>query len=203
MPGAFKSSIQRWQASGKQIPLHYDHSAAAEDIIGTVDPASMRETEAGLLVSGRLDLKGSGTAREAWRSIKANALALSFGYMTLSENKRADGINELLELDLFEVSVVPAPANPDTKFLNFKSAEATLAEATEEEAAVEDGGDEEPETVKSAPQDPLVQEAWDLILRPNTAKRLPEPPEPEPEPEPLDAAQVQREAWELVLKTSG
>lgn len=285
VPGAFQKSIDRWQSSGQRIPLHWDHSGAAEDIIGVVDPASMKEVELGLMVSGTLDLKHSAVAREAWRSIKNNAVALSFGYMTTRSRKRKDGVNELLELDLFEISVVPAPANPDTKFLSFKGAETALEDAKavwsaayindlpdsaflyvepggekDEEgkttprslrhfpvknaegdvdmphlrnalsripqsnlsqsvkdrcaakaqrmmdamksiSAVEDGGDEEPERAKSTPQDPLVQEAWALLLPKRTPRRA--EPEPEPEPEPLDPVAVQREAWALALKTSG
>ena len=46
---------------------------------------------------------------------------LSFGYVTLKTRKRG-GISDLLELDLFEVSIVPHPANPDTRVLSMKAA---------------------------------------------------------------------------------
>jgi Caudovirus prohead serine protease len=75
-----------------------------------------------LYVKGQLDLRDSEVAREAWRSMKNNAVSLSFGFMTLKERDREDGVTELLELDLFEVSVVPHPANADTRFLDLKSA---------------------------------------------------------------------------------
>lgn len=67
-------------------------------------------------------------------------------------------------------------------------------------SAVEDGGGEEPQKAKLAPQDPLVKEAWDLVLK--DRPRLPIP-KPEPEPEPLSAAEVQHQAWALVMDTSG
>lgn len=69
-PGAFAKTIARWQASGKQIPLHWSHGGAPEDIIGSVDPTSMRETSEGLHVAGRLALDGSEQARSAWRAMK-------------------------------------------------------------------------------------------------------------------------------------
>jgi hypothetical protein len=123
VPGAFAKTIDAWRESGKQIPLHWNHRARAEDIIGSVNPASMREIREGLYVRGRLDLDGSAVAREAWRSMKASALSLSFGYNAPGSRMRKDGIRELTEIDLFEISVVPSPANPDTRFLELKSAD--------------------------------------------------------------------------------
>jgi hypothetical protein len=35
--------------------------------------------------------------------------------------RRADGTRDLQELDLIEVSIVPHPANPQTRFLNLKA----------------------------------------------------------------------------------
>jgi uncharacterized protein len=119
--GAFASSIERWQASGKRVPLHYNHSANPKHIIGWVDPASMREIREGLFVRGKLDLDCSETARDVWRLVKSNTISLSFGYLVTDAFKRTDGIQELRELDLFEVSLTPAPANPDTRILSFKS----------------------------------------------------------------------------------
>lgn len=121
VPGAFKGTIDRWRGSGKQVPLHWNHQGEPEDIIGTIDPSSMEETDEGLQVAGKIDLDGSAKGREAWRSIKAGAMSLSFGYMVLKERKATDGVNDLHEIDLFEVSVVPSPANADTRFLELKS----------------------------------------------------------------------------------
>lgn len=123
VPGAFKNTIARWQESGKMIPLHWNHEGAASSIIGSIDPATMREEPGkGLYVEGKLDLADSEIAREAWRSIKNGTMSLSFGYAVDKARKAAGGITELLELDLFEISIVPAPANADTKVLSWKSA---------------------------------------------------------------------------------
>ena len=120
IPGAFAKTIQRWQASQKRLPLHWNHESDPASIIGAIDPATMEETELGLKVAGKVDLDGSEKGREAWRSMKAGTMSLSFGYMVVSE-KQADDANELHELDLFEISVVPGPANADTRFLSLKS----------------------------------------------------------------------------------
>jgi HK97 family phage prohead protease len=119
--GAFRRTIDRWQASGKRIPLHWNHSPVPKDIIGSIDPASMRETADGLFVRGKLDLDLSGQAREVWPLVKTNVMSLSFGYLATDTSKRDDGVQELREVDLFEISIVPAPANPDTRILSYKS----------------------------------------------------------------------------------
>lgn len=134
VPGAFAKTIERWQASGKQVPLHWNHQGEPDDIIGTIDPFAMKETDAGLLVAGRVDLDDSAKGREAWRSIKAGSMSLSFGYMVVAGEETKDAY-ELHELDLFEVSVVPAPANADTRFLELKSVPEMGPEEIREEIA--------------------------------------------------------------------
>jgi HK97 family phage prohead protease len=121
-PGAFSNTIRRWRSSSKAIPLHWDHSGDPRDIIGTVDPLSLRETSEGLEVKGQLDLNDSEVAHEAWRSMRNDAISLSFGYMTKSSRKGSDGETILTELDLFEVSLVPHPANDQTRIISMKNA---------------------------------------------------------------------------------
>jgi HK97 family phage prohead protease len=119
--GAFKKTIERWRASGKNVPLHWNHSGDAKNIIGSVEPFSMREIAgAGLYLKGNLDLEDSEVARDVWRSMRANTVGLSFGYLVLESHKRAE-YNDLTELDLFEISITPNPANPNTRILEMKS----------------------------------------------------------------------------------
>jgi HK97 family phage prohead protease len=132
LPGAFKGTIERWQESGKQIPVHWDHMGDAKNVIGAVDPAFMRETDDGLVVKGQLDLDESEIAREAWRSMKKNRIGLSFGYLVTAHGKAKDGVLELKALDLFEVSITPAPVNPDTRFIDMKSGSAVWEKWAEE-----------------------------------------------------------------------
>jgi len=126
--GAFEKTIARWQVSGKQVPLHWNHGTSAEDIIGSVDPRSMREMREGLFVRGKLDLEDSPVAREAWRSMKANAVALSFGYLATDQKRGRDGITQLREIDLYEISLTPMPANADTRILSMKSTGERIAD---------------------------------------------------------------------------
>jgi len=76
---------------------------------------------AGLYVARKLAIDTSEVAREAWRSMKNGALSLSFGFMTNRSHKRSDGVKELLDVDMFEISVVPHPANMDTRILSMKA----------------------------------------------------------------------------------
>ena len=122
--GAFAATIKDWRKSHKMLPLHWNHSGEAANVIGWVDPASMREADEGLYVRGQLDLEESATAREAWRSMKNNSVSLSFGYVVTKSKDREDGVRELLGIDLFEVSIVPHPANADTRFVSLKAASA-------------------------------------------------------------------------------
>ena len=121
--GAFADTIAAWKASGKRLPLHWNHSEAASDVIGYVDPAEMRESDEGLVVRGQLDLEDSEVAREAWRSMKNNAIGLSFGYMTTDSYNDDDGVRVLTGVDLFEITLTPTPANADTRITGMKSAD--------------------------------------------------------------------------------
>jgi HK97 family phage prohead protease len=121
-PGAFARTIAAWQDRGGQLPLHWNHSAAAEDVIGSVDPGTMREEpNVGLHVRGQLDLENSEVAREAWRSMKQNIVGLSFGYLTTASHMDGE-VKVIDEVDLFEVTITPAPANADTRILSTKAA---------------------------------------------------------------------------------
>jgi HK97 family phage prohead protease len=120
--GAFEDSITAWQHQGRPVPIHWNHEGSAENVIGSVDPKTMVEADEGLVVEGQLDLKTSEVSREAWRSMRAGRIALSFGYLVTADFKRDDGVRELLGVDLFEISLTPSPANRDTRILAMKSA---------------------------------------------------------------------------------
>jgi HK97 family phage prohead protease len=106
------------------VPVHCDHRGSADHIIGAIDPHTLIEIDEGLLVEGRLDIHEADLAREAWRSMRNGAMSLSIAYVVTADNKRADGVRELHGIDLFEVSIVPGPANPDTRVISMKSAPA-------------------------------------------------------------------------------
>jgi Escherichia/Staphylococcus phage prohead protease len=118
--GAFSKTLADWNAAGRMIPLHWDHSSEPEDIVGYVDPASMEESKAGLTVQGKVDLETE-RGREAWRLLKANSVGFSFGYLATKTHDRDDGVRVLDEIDIFEVTITPSPANNRTRVLGLKS----------------------------------------------------------------------------------
>jgi HK97 family phage prohead protease len=119
-PGAFRKTISDWLSTGRKLPLHWNHESSPESIIGHVNPADMEESKAGLTVQGKVDLE-TDRGREAWRLLKANSVGFSFGYLATKTHDRSDGIRVLDEIDLFEVSIVPHPANNRTRLLAMKS----------------------------------------------------------------------------------
>jgi HK97 family phage prohead protease len=218
--GAFAKTIEKWRGSGKRIPLHWNHSGAASDIIGSIDPGTLREEQGvGLKAGGRLDLNDSDTAKEAWRAMKSGSMSLSFGYLVPQgkSRKAADGATELLELDLFEISIVPAPANPDTRILSMKSAD-QVAQLTQElqevnarleilEKRVEDQENTAEVTdrgSKGRSVDPLREQADAVALEVATGGMRLQPTQkatrPDPEPELVDLDELKRRTREATLQ---
>lgn len=125
--GAFAKTIERWRASSKLIALHWNHEGDPASIIGSVDPASMRETDAGLVVVAQLDLEESEKAREAWKLVKRGVLGASFGYLATESHERSDGVRVISEIDLLEVSLTPSPMNDQTRVIDWKQVRPDLA----------------------------------------------------------------------------
>lgn len=108
LAGAFRKTL----GSGKRVRMLWQHKM--DEVIGGWD--TLREDNKGLWVEGNLNLDVQ-RARETYALMKADQIdGLSIGYTTdRSSVKRAsDGAVELSELDLFEVSVVTVPMNPET-----------------------------------------------------------------------------------------
>lgn len=98
-PGAFAASLK----AASEVPLLWQHKAGA--VIGRVEHLS--EDKRGLRVIAALG--GGEEARRAARLLARKKLdGLSFGYRVREARKR-DGLRELVELDLVEVSLVAEP----------------------------------------------------------------------------------------------
>lgn len=124
--GAFAKTLADWQASGNPIPLLFGHRTDDPRMnIGAVIEAS--EDERGLRIRARFDDENE-IAQYTRKLVKEGRLTkLSFAYDTLdsapvvlSDGTRA---NELRELKLYEVSLVPIPANELTEVIEAKGAE--------------------------------------------------------------------------------
>lgn len=125
-PGAFKNTLEEWKASGNVIPLLFGHRTDDPAMnIGGVD--SIEEDERGLRIEATFD-KDSETAQYVRRLVLEKRLSkLSFAYdvldegtITLDDGRKA---NELREIKLFEVSLVPIPANGHAEVVEAKAAD--------------------------------------------------------------------------------
>ena len=103
--GAFRRSLER----GADIPLLWQHRPGA--VIGTIE--QLQEDRRGLRVIARLG--PSETARHAQRLLaQAKLDGLSFGYR-VREARSGNGVRELIDLELIEVSLVTTPMQPKAR----------------------------------------------------------------------------------------
>ncbi len=116
MPGAFKKSLHKRPAKKVKMLLGHDQKA----MIGVWE--SMKEDSTGLFVKGRL-LMQLQSAQETLILLKEGVLdSMSIGFHTVLDqfdNKRR-ALN-LLEIDLFEVSLVAIPAQPGALVTSVKN----------------------------------------------------------------------------------
>lgn len=110
--GAFERSLARLAAEGRPLPFLWQHDPTAP--IGVWD--EVHEDATGLWVSGRI-LTGVSKGAEALSLLRAGAVdGLSIGYRTVrAEPSPATGGRRLLEVELWEVSLVTFPMLPSAR----------------------------------------------------------------------------------------
>lgn len=115
-PGAFKRSIAERGADGVKLLWQHDPT----EPIGCIE--KIREDARGLFVKGRL-LLGIQRAREALSLMKEGALdGLSIGFRTVkARTDEAKGVRHLLDVDLWEISLVTFPMQPAARISSFKA----------------------------------------------------------------------------------
>lgn len=117
LPGAFKGSIEEHKRRGSRIKMLWQHR---QDVpIGIWRSAA--EDSKGLLLEGQINLK-TDAGRNAYEHIMAGDVdSLSIGYREIKARQASDGVRDLIELDLFEVSPVTFPANRSATISGAKS----------------------------------------------------------------------------------
>ncbi len=111
LPGAYAASLKRLAARGDKVRMLWQHDPAQP--IGVWD--DVREDTRGLYVSGRL-LPDVARARDASVLLAAGALdGLSIGYRTLRAEKLPQGGRNLVEVELWEVSLVTFPMQVEAR----------------------------------------------------------------------------------------
>lgn len=107
--GAFTKTL----ASSKDRPLLWQH----RDPIGTV---TLRDSTAGLIAKGKLVL-GTTLGRDAYELVKAGVVdGMSIGYSVINADRDGE-YRRLLELKLYEVSLVTFPMNQAARVTTVKS----------------------------------------------------------------------------------
>ena len=130
-PGAFTDTIKAREESGHKFPLCWNHDL--NQIIGQVD--SIEDTEKGPLMTA--SFFNTPLAQEKREIVKSGVVyQFSFAYdvreaaqVTLEDGTKA---NELQKLDLFEVSIVPVPANPRAEVTDIKAGRRNSAKDADE-----------------------------------------------------------------------
>lgn len=127
MRGAYATSLTRLAARGDKVRMLWQHDPAQP--IGIWD--AVVEDAHGLHVKGRL-LPDVARAREAQALLEAGAVdGLSIGYRTLRAQSVPGGGRTLIELDLWEVSLVTFPMQPEARIAVKSDAVAQLAALTQ------------------------------------------------------------------------
>ena len=109
--GAYAASLARLAARNGRVKMLWQHDPAQP--IGVWD--EVREDGRGLWVKGRI-LTDVAQGREAAALIGAGAIdGLSIGYRTVKARKDDAGRRSLLELELWEVSLVTFPMRPEAR----------------------------------------------------------------------------------------
>ena len=136
--GAFAESIAAIEASGKSIPLLWNHDA--DDIsafIGTV--TKLAEDDHGLYFEATFDgTDKAQRARELAQDGRICKLSFAYDVIDAGEVELEDGrkANELRKLNIHEVSLVMYPANRDTSVVEVKSGRRNSAKDAEELARI-------------------------------------------------------------------
>lgn len=116
--GAFKKSIEEFQADSRPVRMLYQHDNC--DLIGGFIPHTMREDSNGLFVEGDINLAVQKGA-EAYALAKQGVLTdMSIGY-SVEDFELKDGVRYLTEIRLWEISLVTEPANPKAKITAVKT----------------------------------------------------------------------------------
>lgn len=128
IPGAFTKSINTYAEQGRRFKVLWSHNI--EKPIGTAElvemmpgderlPEEMR-ANGGLMAYGQLALDTFDGDQAAKHLASGTFDEFSIGFMVRNDRIADDGVRELLDLDLFEVSPVVVGANRQTGLVSLK-----------------------------------------------------------------------------------
>ena len=101
-PGAFKKTINEM----KSVPILFGHDSGK--VLGE---GLLRDSKDGLVIEGKLDIDIDPLAAQTHQKMKRGRIkGLSIGFTTVKDAVK-EGIRELLEVKVWEVSLTPFPMN--------------------------------------------------------------------------------------------
>jgi len=134
IPGAYTKTIEK----GRSIKMFVNHDSR-EVPVG--DWTNLKEDDTGLLVTGKIDLnhKDGTTVHSAMKRGAMDGLSIGFTIPAGGAKETEEGIRELSDIDLKEISVVNFPADDSARISavkfeieqieSFRDAEAILRDA--------------------------------------------------------------------------
>lgn len=114
LPGAFVATFAN--RSVRNVRMLYLHDPAV--VIGQW--LEMREDKTGLWVRGDVDTSSLFSDTVAPMIRNGRTAGLSIGFKAVRFARLADGIRQLSEIDLWEVSVTPMPLHPQARILSWE-----------------------------------------------------------------------------------
>ncbi len=120
-PGAFTDTIKAREDSGHPFPLCWNHDL--NQIIGKVDSIKDDPEKGPLMTASFFDTPLAQEKREIVKSGVVYQFSFAYDIREAGEVELEDGTKayELRKLDLFEVSIVPIPANQNAVMTDIKS----------------------------------------------------------------------------------
>jgi Escherichia/Staphylococcus phage prohead protease len=115
LPGAFRSTLAAHRTKGTQPMMLWGHDP--DQPLGKWNTA--KEDANGLYVRGRLSL-GVQKANDVRALARDGVLGLSIGFVA-TDTAYVNRVRQIKQLDLYEVSFTPMPANPQAKITAAKS----------------------------------------------------------------------------------
>lgn len=130
--GSFENTLKNWnEAENRTLPLLWGHNMSDPNMnLGGVFDA--KEDDHGLRIKAEFDMDNP-TSAQVYRLVKGgrvSELSFAFDYLKYqdvepeAENNEFEGkyYRDVLEVKLYEISIVPIGANPETEILAVKSA---------------------------------------------------------------------------------
>ncbi len=116
--GAFQNTLADHNNRNRQIRMLFQHHRG--NLIGGFPIADAKEDDIGLFVKGNINLDTQG-GKEAFSLMKQGVLEdMSIGFI-IRDSEMRDGMQFIKEVELFEISLVIEPANPEARITAIKA----------------------------------------------------------------------------------